>query len=74
MEAFIKKCDHVLVLEETEPVIELQIRDKSKVRGRLDGTIPNEGEMLPESITRTLVNLCKEFSIPVEEVSSDGSP
>ena len=33
VEAFIGKCDHVLILEETEPVIELQIRDKSKIRG-----------------------------------------
>ena len=39
VEAFIEKCDHVLILEETEPVIELQIRDKSKITGRLDGRI-----------------------------------
>ena len=66
VEAFIQKCDHVLILEETEPVIELQIRDKSKVRGRLDGTLPNEGEMLLETVTRILSDLCREFSIPVE--------
>ncbi|MGB9629769.1 MAG: indolepyruvate ferredoxin oxidoreductase subunit alpha, partial [Thermodesulfobacteriota bacterium] len=35
VESFIQKCDHVLILEETEPVIELQIRDKSKIIGRL---------------------------------------
>ncbi|HSB07803.1 MAG TPA: FAD-dependent oxidoreductase [Thermodesulfobacteriota bacterium] len=66
VEAFIQKCTHVLILEETEPVIELQIRDKSKVRGRLDGTLPNEGEMLLETVTRILSDLCREFSIPVE--------
>jgi indolepyruvate ferredoxin oxidoreductase alpha subunit len=66
VEAFIQKCDHVLILEETEPVIEFQIRDKSKVRGRLDGTLPNEGEMLLEAVTRILSDLCREFSIPVE--------
>ena len=71
VEAFIQKCDHVLILEETEPVIELQIRDKSKVRGRLDGTVPNEGEMLLETVTHILSDLCREFSIPVtEEVST----
>jgi len=70
VEAFIQKCDHILILEETEPVIELQIRDKSKITGRLDGRIPNEGEMLPEVITQVISDLCKKFSIPVGEVSS----
>ena len=70
VEAFIQKCDHVLILEETEPVIELQIRDKSKITGRLDGRIPNEGEMLPEVITQVISDLCKKFSIPVGEAPS----
>ncbi|RPJ05534.1 MAG: indolepyruvate ferredoxin oxidoreductase subunit alpha, partial [Deltaproteobacteria bacterium] len=63
VEAFIRKCDHVLVLEETEPVIELQIRDKSKVIGRLDGTVPSEGEMVPEVVTQVLSSVCKKLSI-----------
>jgi indolepyruvate ferredoxin oxidoreductase alpha subunit len=70
VEAFIQKCDHVLILEETEPVIELQIRDKSKITGRLDGRIPNEGEMLPEVITQVISDLCKKFSISVREAPS----
>jgi indolepyruvate ferredoxin oxidoreductase alpha subunit len=70
VDAFIEKCDHILILEETEPVIELQIRDKSKVIGRWDGTIPNEGEMLPETITRVISDLCRKFSIPVAETIS----
>ncbi len=70
VEHFIKKCDHVLILEETEPVIELQIRDKSKITGRLDGRIPNEGEMLPEVMTQVISDLCKNYSIPVGEIPS----
>jgi indolepyruvate ferredoxin oxidoreductase alpha subunit len=70
VEAFIRKCDHVLILEETEPVIELQIRDKSKIIGRLDGTVPNEGEMLPEVITQILSDLCRKYSIPLKETPS----
>lgn len=70
VDAFVEKCDHVLILEETEPVIELQIRDKSKITGRLDGRIPNEGEMLPEVITQVISDLCKTCSIPVREVAS----
>ncbi|OGP68107.1 MAG: hypothetical protein A2169_12160 [Deltaproteobacteria bacterium RBG_13_47_9] len=72
VEAFIRKCVHVLILEETEPVIELQIRDKLKIYGRLDGMIPNEGEMLPEVITQVISDLCKKFSIPVREITSTG--
>ncbi|MFB3885061.1 MAG: thiamine pyrophosphate-dependent enzyme [Thermodesulfobacteriota bacterium] len=70
VEDFIRRCDHILILEETEPVIELQIRDKTKVRGRLDNSIPNEGEMLPEVITQVISDFCKKYSIPVGEVSS----
>jgi indolepyruvate ferredoxin oxidoreductase alpha subunit len=70
VEAFIQKCDHVLILEETEPVIELQIRDKSKITGRLDGRIPNEGEMLPEVINQVITDLCKRYFISVGEVTS----
>jgi indolepyruvate ferredoxin oxidoreductase alpha subunit len=70
VEAFLQKCDHVLILEETEPVIELQIRDKSKVIGRLGGTIPNEGEMLPETITQVITDFCRKLSIPIEESPS----
>ena len=70
VEAFIGKCDHILILEETEPVIELQIRDRSKIRGRLDKTLPNEGEMLLDTVTRIVSDLCREFSIPVEEGAS----
>jgi indolepyruvate ferredoxin oxidoreductase alpha subunit len=70
VEAFIDKCGHVLILEETEPVIELQIRDKSKISGRLDNAIPNEGEMLPEVVTQIVADLCKRYSIPVGEIPS----
>ncbi len=73
VETFVQKCDHVLVLEETEPVIELQIRDKSKIHGRLDGLIPNEGEMLPEVITQVISKLCKKYRLPVAEVPSTAS-
>lgn len=70
VESFMEKCAHLLILEETEPVIELQIHDKSKVLGRLDGTLPNEGEMLPETIIHIISDLCKKFSISVPPITS----
>jgi indolepyruvate ferredoxin oxidoreductase alpha subunit len=45
---FISGCNRVLVLEEPDAVIELQIRDKSRVSGRSDGVVPSAGELTPE--------------------------
>lgn len=67
VEAFLAKCDEVLILEETEPVIEYQIRDKTKVTGRLDGAVPGAGEMLPDLVARILVRLCRKHSLPFKE-------
>lgn len=46
--------DEVLVLEETAAVIEMQLRDHQRVRGRLSGFVPEAGELLPEVIERLL--------------------
>ncbi len=42
--------DEILILEETTGVIEMQFRDRSKVRGKLSGAVPEAGELLPELI------------------------
>lgn len=39
-----------LVVEETYPVLELQITDKRKVVGRLSGHVPPQGELTPEVV------------------------
>lgn len=44
----LEKAGTILVLEETQPVIEGQLRDRAKVLGRLSGHVPREGELLPE--------------------------
>ncbi|MBU0513182.1 MAG: 4Fe-4S binding protein [Proteobacteria bacterium] len=51
---FIDACDRVLIIEETDPVIEMQIRDKSKITGRLDGVVPSAGELMPEVVAEVL--------------------
>jgi indolepyruvate ferredoxin oxidoreductase alpha subunit len=52
---FVAGCDQVLVLEETDAVIELQILDKSKVLGRLNGVVPSAGELTPEVLGQLLL-------------------
>lgn len=46
--------DAILVIEETMPVVEMQIADRDRVRGRMDGTVPAAGELLPETVASIL--------------------
>jgi indolepyruvate ferredoxin oxidoreductase alpha subunit len=62
---FVAGCERVLVLEEPDAVIELQIRDKSKVLGRLTGTVPAAGELVPEVTYGLLAGLVEELGLPV---------
>ncbi len=39
-----------LLIEETYPVLELHIRDRRKVSGRLSGHVPPQGELTPEVV------------------------
>ncbi len=72
VEKFIGGCRQVLVLEEPDETIELQIRDKRKVWGRLDGHAPRAGEMVPEVIWAVISRALAEAGIseglpPVDE-------
>ncbi len=42
--------ERTLVIEETYPVIELQIQDRRRVMGRLSGDVPSQGELVPELV------------------------
>lgn len=46
--------DQILVVEETYPVIELQLRHQDKIAGRLTGAVPNAGELDPLTIEQSL--------------------
>jgi indolepyruvate ferredoxin oxidoreductase alpha subunit len=52
---FMSACDRVLVIEETDTVIEYLLRDRNKVLGRLSGHVPPEGELVPQVVYK-LVN------------------
>ncbi len=51
---FMDACKKVLVIEETDTVIEYMLRDKNKTLGRLSGHVPMEGELVPEKIEGVL--------------------
>jgi indolepyruvate ferredoxin oxidoreductase alpha subunit len=47
---FVARFDRVLVIEEPDACIELQIADRTRVGGRLDGSVPNAGELTPDAM------------------------
>ncbi len=64
---FMLACNKVLVIEETDTLIEYLLRDREKVFGRLSGHVPSEGELVPqvvyELVNTTLGELgLKQFS------------
>ena len=50
VEDFLSRHENVLLLEETYPVIEMQLNDRTAVKGRWNGWVPGAGELLPEVI------------------------
>ena len=44
----------ILVIEETMGVIEMQLADRQRVRGKLDGTVSRVGEILPEAVEKSI--------------------
>jgi indolepyruvate ferredoxin oxidoreductase alpha subunit len=65
--------DRILILEESYPVIELQLQNREKVFGRTTGTVPSSGEMLPEvveDVLRSFLGLPE--AVPVEASTFPG--
>ena len=54
----VESCDEILVLEDGYPVVEEQLKGYLgiglKVRGRLDGTLPRDGELTPDKVRKAL--------------------
>ncbi len=50
----LENYDRVLILEETQPVMEIQFQDRIRVCGRLNGYVPSSGELLPETVEAIL--------------------
>lgn len=60
---FMDACEKVLVVEETDTVIEYMLRDRHKTLGRLTGHVPMEGELVPEKIEGVLNKALKDCSL-----------
>jgi indolepyruvate ferredoxin oxidoreductase alpha subunit len=54
----IDTCDEILILEEGAPLVEESVRgildDNKKIHGRLDGTVPRDGELNPTIVAKAI--------------------
>ncbi len=63
--------DDILVIEETTAVIEMQIADRHRVKGKMTNAVPKVGELLPEKIQ----DIISEFAgMTSESVSLSPAP
>jgi indolepyruvate ferredoxin oxidoreductase alpha subunit len=71
------ECDSILVLEEGYPLLEELLRgimdDGKKIKGRLDGTIPRDGELNPNLVARAF-GLKEEYGLPVPPIVRSRPP
>jgi indolepyruvate ferredoxin oxidoreductase alpha subunit len=65
----VESCEEILVLEDGYPVVEEQLKGYLglglKVHGRLDGTLPRDGELTPDRVRKALGKEVElHYSIP----------
>ena len=72
IEELLDRHDEILIIEESAPVIEMQIADRHKVKGRLKGFIPAAGELLPEIIERIVADFCSAVTPDVVQPPAGG--
>lgn len=72
MDEVLERFDEILVLEETTGVIEMQLRDRRKVRGKLSGAVPEAGELLPEIVERLIADFAGCAAPPLPEPPAGG--
>ncbi len=53
----VDSSEKTLFIEETYPVLELQVTDRRKVFGRLSDTVPSQGELTPEIVEDLITGL-----------------
>jgi len=60
---FVSACERVLVIEETDTLIEYLLRDRHKVLGRLSGHVPAQGELVPQVVYDLMNKVLTELGL-----------
>jgi len=68
---FVASLQAVVVLEEPDACIELQLLDRSRVRGRLDGMVPAAGELSPEAVSAVLADVLTDAGYKIAPPPDD---
>jgi len=74
VEKLMEECDEVLILEDGYPIIEELLKGylaKEKVHGRLDGSLPRDGELNPNLIAKALKLTSEEEVIKLDQETID---
>ena len=73
----INECAKILVAEEGYPLIEEQLRgllnNSGNIKGRLDGTLPRDGELNP-NVMAVALGMEDSFGMPVPEIVAPRPP
>ena len=71
------ECDEILVLEEGYPLVEERLKgffeQGTPVKGRLDGTIPRDGELTPDLVAKALGREVRA-GMPVPDIVGNRPP
>lgn len=71
------ECENILVLEEGYPILEELLRgildDGKKIMGRMDGTIPRDGELNPNLVARAF-GLAEDYGLAVPSIVRSRPP
>ncbi|MBE0571245.1 MAG: indolepyruvate ferredoxin oxidoreductase [Ignavibacteriaceae bacterium] len=77
VEKIVDECEKVLVLEDGYPFVEEQLKGflniNSKIIGRLNGTVPRDGELNPDIVASALGKEVKQ-GLPVPKVVANRPP
>lgn len=75
VERLMSECKEVLVLEDGYPFVEEAIKgllEKEPVRGRLDGSLPRDGELNPNLVKKAIAG--EEFDVEVPKIVAGRPP
>ncbi|NOR44234.1 MAG: indolepyruvate ferredoxin oxidoreductase [Candidatus Delongbacteria bacterium] len=72
VEKITSECDEILILEEGAPMIEEMLKgylnNSLNIKGRLDGTLPRDGELNPNLVKQAITGQKTEMNLIPEEV------
>ncbi len=77
IEKIVDECDEILVLEEGYPFVEEQLKGLlnrgKKIKGRLDGTLPRDGELNPDLVGKAM-GIERNEGLPIPSLVANRPP